>query len=432
MNHIYIIAGMVLVILTLLDTFFTVLNYNQRGLMFNRLMGVEWEFLHWLFRPLKREVRNHIYKVMTGVTLLSGILLWVGEIILGFALVYYGLANHGLLKFDAGTPDGFIGAIYFSIGQFSTVGAEGVRPGTSFGNILSVSEALVSVMLLSLVITYLVNIFASIQDLRTYCACFPSASSEVDSPLLTLAPYLALNDTPGVGSHLSGVRDAMNAYFDSIAADHSALYFNSGRARLTMPFAIFYTAETIEALTYGLGEDHEVSKLPRLIRLTLSFETNRRQLYELLRWAEPKGAAPLPLDAFVAEARRSARIPMDEPVADPGLLPAKPIPVRAVKNLEVRKQVRDFRTEKFQSSTNYVKRFVRLRQVTARMAGLDEPQDWKQEYSAYVTWLSKVPASDDFIRRTSLLFDYRPVVEVGPDSSGAPLGLYGWQSKPET
>lgn len=428
MAHFYIVTGAVLVALTLLDTFFTVLNYNQRGLMFNWLIATEWKFLHWLFRPLKLETRSRIYRVMTGFTLLSGILLWVGGIILGFALMYYGLFEFGTLKAEDGAPSGFAGALYFSIAQFATVGGQGIQPLTAAGNLLSVGEALFSVMLLSMVITYLVNIFSSIEDLRTYCACFPSYSHNVDSPLNTLAPYLPEEGINSLESHLVAVHGAMNSYFDSIAADHSAVYFNSGKPRFMMPFAVFSTAETIEGLKAGLGTDHPASKLPELERIEISFQKNREQMYNLFRWKAPKGAEPMPADKFLAAAEKAAELHPDPPVTDPGLLDRKPLPVRVVKNLHVKEQRRVFRTEQFQTDEQYVERFVRLRQVVTRLAEMNIPSDWSKEYDAYCTWLSHVPISDDFIRRTSQLFDYRPIVEIGPDSSGAPIALYGWQS----
>lgn len=423
------IAGGILVALTLLDTFFTVLNYNQRGLMFNRLISMEWSFLHWLFRPLKLKTRNHIYKVMTGFVLLSGILLWVSGMVFGFALIYMGLMDMGALKIGQEAPIGFLGALYFSIGQFSTVGVNDILPDTNLANILSVSEAMFSVLLLSLVITYLANVFSSIEDLRTYCACFPSASAQVDSPLLTLQPYLPQEYASDLETHLGTTRQAMNAYFDSVAADHSAIYFNSGKSRFIMPFALFSTAETIEGLKWGLGAGHPMSKLPELTRIDLAFEANRRHIYDLFRWDAPKSAEPMGEEEFIKAAIKAAKPKVTHPLARPGLLDRKPLPVRVAKNFNVAEQKRSFRTEQFESPEEYVKRFVRLRQIMTGMAKDKTPTDWSEEYENYVSWLNQAAISDDFIRRTSRLFDYRPVVEIGPYSSAAPLALYGWQSE---
>ena len=85
--------------------------------------------------------------------------------------------------------------------------------------------------------------------------------------------------------------------------------------------------------------------------------------------------------------------------------------------------------EQLQTPEAYVARFVRLRQVVTRLAQLDPPDDWRKEYDLYAAWIKDAPITDDFIRRISGLFDYRPVVKVGPDSSGAPLSMYGWQSE---
>lgn len=429
MPHFYITLGAILITLTLADTFFTVFNYNERGLLVNRAIAWEWKFLHWLFRPLGLHTRSKIYRAMTGFTLLSGILIWVAGIVLGFAFVYLGALDMGSLKVENGAPGGFAGALYFSVAQFSTVGVDNVDPQTNIISLLSVFETLSSVLLLSMVITYLVNIFNSIEDLRTYCACFPSRRDQVGSPLGSLAAFLPREEPSSLENHLAETRQAMNSYFDSIAADHSAIFFNSGRARFMMPFAVFFTAGTIEGLSYGLGAGHPTSKLPELARITESLESNRRQIYKLFRWREPEGARPLGKDAFTLAAEVAARIPKDKPLADPGLLNRKPLPVRVAKNLNVKAYKEQFKQEQLQTPEAYVARFVRLRQVVTRLAQIDPPTDWAAEYDMYAKWVQEVAITDDFIRRISGLFDYRPVVMVGPDSSGAPLSMYGWQSQ---
>ena len=429
MPHFYITLGSVLIALTLADTFFTVFNYNERGLLVNRAIAWEWRFLNWLFRPLGLQTRSRIYRAMTGFTLLSGILIWVAGIVVGFAFIYWGAQDLGSLAMLDDAPDGFVGALYFSIAQFSTVGVDNVEARSNIISILSVSETLSSVLLLSMVITYLVNIFNSIEDLRKYCACFTSRSEQVDSPLTALAPFLPREEPSSLENHLANTRQAMNSYFDSIAADHSAIYFNSGKPRFMMPFAVFFTAGTIEGLSYGLGAGHPNSLLPELLRLSESLESNRRQIYTLFRWREPDGGDPLGINAFTEAAEVAARIPEDKPLADPGLINRKPLPVRVAKNLNVKAYKEQQKQEQLQTPEAYVARFVRLRQVVTRLAQLDPPDDWRKEYDLYAAWIKDAPITDDFIRRISGLFDYRPVVKVGPDSSGAPLSMYGWQSE---
>ncbi|WP_129587619.1 hypothetical protein [Actinomyces minihominis] len=432
MGQVAIVIGFVLVIFTLIDTFFTVMNYNQRGVLVNPAIALEWRFIHWLVRPLNRRLRVGIYRALTGVILLSGIAIWVTGILLGFALIYFGAMQMGHLHAGPGSPGGFVGAMYFSIAQFATVGAIGMTPDATLVSILSVSETLISVLLLSLVITYLVNIFNAIEALRTLCACFPSRYDYVTAPLATLAPYLPREDKVSLETHLAATREAMNAYFDCIASDHSSIYFYSGKDRFSMPFAVFNIAGTLEGLKSGLPLNHPASKLPELERLLDSFESCRGQVYELFRWPEPEGAKPVDSDTFVARAEKAAALDGDlavGPIPNAGFDHQAPLPARLEQNLNLKRQWEEDHTEMFESADQYISRFVKLRLVALRMSEIEPTNDWQNEYQAYVDWLSFAPVADDFIRRTSHLFDYNPTYNLGEDAANSPISLYGWQAE---
>ncbi|WRS29906.1 hypothetical protein U6G28_10380 [Actinomycetaceae bacterium MB13-C1-2] len=390
MAYLLIAVGTLLVLFTLVDTFFTVLNYNQRGLFFNRFLRWQWKGAHWIARGFPTAIRRPFYRSLTGLTLVSGIGLWVAGIVGGFSLVYLGAIQLGHLKVESGAPGGLVGGIYLSIAQFATVGADGLSPQVSWVSVVSAIETLFSVLFLSLVIAFLINIFNSIEALRTLCACFPNSTTRVTLNVDSLIPYLPVEEPTSLEEHLATTRSSMNGYFDSIAADHSALYFYSGKDRFSMPFAVYMVAGTITGIQYGLPPQHPKSKVPELIRLKDSFEGVRSQMYYLLRWKEPEKVSPLGADEFTACAVRAA-------------------------------QIGDASRDR-----DYVSRFVSLRQSVSEMAELPPPSDWKGEYDRYASWLSFVVLADDFIRRSSHLFDYRPELAPEIEHSAIPITDYGW------
>lgn len=399
MTYVALASGIFLVVFTLLDTFFTVLNYNQRGLLVNRAISAEWRLIHRAVRPLPIRVKTVIYRALTGLTLLSGILLWATGIVVGFALMFTSAINTGALKVAEGAPTGFWGALYYSMGQFATVGSSGFTPDATWVSILSVLETLLCVLLLSIVIAFLVNIFSSIEALRTLCACFPSSSSQVTSPLESLAPYIPREDPNSLENHLATTRQAMNSYFDSIAADHSAVYFYSGKDRFVMPFSVFMLAGTVEALGSGLPAEHPISTLPELVRFSEAYKGNCTQMYDLFKWDKPTPATPLSQEEFVAIASSGA------------LAPTNVTPGGASRD------------------TDYVRRFVDLRRTMAKMGNIVAPTNWDEEYQAYVDWLQIRVLSDDFVRRSSQLFDYHPAYDDPSNTFDVPLELYGWRKE---
>lgn len=394
------IAGSLLVLFTLADTFFTVLNYNDRGLFFNRAIRGAWTIEHFLFKPLRYRSRRATYRALTGVNLVLGIGLWVFGIVFGFSLLYYGAGQLHLLQSSGGSSPGFSDSIYYSIAQFSTVGGAGYTPAAPWLGILTVIETLLSVVLLSMVITYLVNIFSSIEALRTYCACFPNSAAEVTSPLGDVATYLPNTNSFSLEAHLITIRESMNGYFDSIAADHTAIYFYSGKDRFVMPFPVFMTAGVIEALQYGAKGRQGIGRVPELDRLEDAFSGNRDQIYQLFRWEKPPAPEPLKAADFAAVATEM----LSGEVLSGGAKSSHPDTV----------------------ATTYVHRFVNLRTGVAALLGESASTDWPSEYSNYVDWLKFAGMVDDFIRRSSTLFDYRPQFDGKPFELTPPLELYGW------
>lgn len=433
MGHVTIAIGAFLVLFTLADTFFTVLNYNERGILVNSAIRLEWRVIHWFARPLPLRTRIAIYRALTGVTVLSGIVIWVAGIVLGFAFIFYGEMQLGRLKSGDGAPGGPVGALYYSMAQFSTVGAAGVTPESTWVSILSVAETMLSVLLLSLVITYLVHVFTAIQALRNLCACFPSRHEYVTAPLSTLAPFLPREDGSSLEAHLATCRQMMNGYFDAVAADHSSVFFYSGKARFAMPFAIFMLAGTLEGLQYGLPRQHPMSLLPELSRLHESFDTRRKQVYDLFRWPMPVSPTPLEPETFASLAQKAAQTIVAGEVPEAlrkvpkaGFDHEAPLPKRVAQDFNVKKSWKEKHKEIYETDEQYAQRFVKLRFAAGRLARIDPPTDWVDLHQTYVHWLGFAAAADDLIRRTSELFDYHPACDMGDVDAGQPLALYGW------
>lgn len=388
MEIIWIWAGILLVVVTLVDTFFTVLNYNEPGLITNRVVVQEWRFIRFVTSRLNGHVRRFVYRQMTGVMLTSVILVWLAGLILGFSFIYMGALQSGALTHDQGAPPGYWGALYYSMGQFSTVGSTHFSPETTWVNMLSVIETLLSIVLLSMVITFLSNVYSSIQALRTLCASFPAPGSKVGSPVDTLAPYFPSQDTWSLEIHLVAVRGNFNTYFDSLAQDHSSLVFQSGKDQFSMPFGVYMTAGTLEVLRFGLPEQHVARSLAELERLHYSFTGCQEELYGLLRWDLPEAATPMEEAEFWREWKSAS-------AGECG---------------------GDFS----------VVRFHRLHQVTADLAQISPDYGEEDLYRTYCRWLEAITQYDDFISRSSRYLGYRPATSGGRFPLIDPIDKYGW------
>lgn len=391
MDIVWIVLGALILVFTLTDTFFTVLNYNERGLFVNWFLRGEWVVLRSCIAKTPVKARHWLLKQTTGMVLLSAITIWLLGILLGYALIFYGAIGLGSVQSSSG-PAGFWDAVYLSIGQFSTVGVEHISAVHRWAEILTVVETLTSIVFLSLTITFLTNIYNCIQALRTLCASFPSASNDVTSPIDSLAPFFPFGSTHSLELHLIDSRVNMNAYFDSLMQDHSGFFFQSGSDRFAMPFAVFNVAGTIEGLRYGLPTGHPASRRPELDRLEDSFLGCVHALRSRYNWAHPGKPTPLSSEDFSDACATWTHGDKDK--TDP-----------------------------------QVARFCTLVSSMATMSELQDPfssDDRDDLYHRYCGWLNFVVSADNFITQSSEYLLFQPRVQSGQYPFEPPIKDFGW------
>ena len=384
MEYVWITCGIVLILYALLDTFFTVLNYNERGLLINRLVGVEWAIIRALTSRASGKTRRFVYRQMTGVIFVSVVLWWAAALIFGFALIFHGANGLGAMRADPTAPTGFPGAIYFSIAEFSSVGVADMAPTRGWVGLLSVIETLIALIVLTMVITFLFNVFKAIQALRTLCASFPAECEEVTAPAQGLRPFIGGGlGAAAIEAHLIGIRQAFSAYFDALAQDHLAYYFQSGVDRFALPFAVYQVGGTWESLWVGFDEDHAISQLPEMQVLHAAVFRTQRQIYRRYLWKLPAAPEPLDFDQFQKQLNATPTDPL-------------------------------------------LARFQASQRQGAALVGTEPSQPTRGTYEKYRLWLPFTTMIDDFVGRTSHELGYRPTCVGLEQTEVSRVQAFGW------
>ena len=386
MDVAWIVLGALLLLITFLDTFLAVLNYDEGGILVNRLIRWQWIVLRAFTRRVSRRWRPLVLRQVTGVLLLTTILSWIGGIVLGFTLIYLGLIGLGAFQLSKGVDADFLGALYLSFGQFSTVGADNISPGGGWVNLVPVLEALTSVVMLSFIITFLGNVFAVIQLLRSLCADFFSVGAGVGSPIEALQPYFPDGTPRDLDRHLEELAGDFNLYCDGLRQDHAAYHFQSGDDQFSLPFAVYMTSGVVSALRWGLPTGHEATRSPSLPRLIEAFDDFRDRRYRMMRWNAPAPPQPASRDDFSAAfATFSSGGP--QATIDPWVL-----------------------------------QFLVLNADMAAMIASGAPTDAADAYARYLGWLPFAFRAQAFVAAVSLDLDYQPVYRgAAPIPGAAPI-----------
>jgi len=378
MDALWIALGVVILVVTFLDTFLAVLNYDESGILVNRVVRWEWLAIRAFTRRVSRRWRPLVLRQVTGVLLLTTILGWITGLVLGFAFIYLGLIGLGAFQIDRGVVPDFVGALYLSVGQFATVGADNISPAGGWVNLVPVAEALMSVVLLSFTITFLGNIYGVIQFLRSLCADFFQTGPGVGSPPASLRPYLPGGEPRDLDRHLNELVDDFNLYCDSLRQDHGAYYFQSGQDQFSLPFALYMTSGVVSALSWGLPAGHPATTSPSLVRLREVFDGFRDRRYRVMRWRPAPTPDPVAVETFrAAHAAYGAHTSRER--IDPWVL-----------------------------------RFLALDAEMADIVGAVRSADADEAYARYAAWLAFSFPAQQFVTRVSRDLDYQPVYEGDP------------------
>ncbi|MEK8225319.1 hypothetical protein NKG05_03075 [Oerskovia sp. M15] len=90
METVWLVLGIVILALTLLDVFLTALNYDEAGFIAGPLASVQWRLLRRVTRRISRRRRPLVLRQVTGLQIMSTVVAWLFGVILGFGLIYYG------------------------------------------------------------------------------------------------------------------------------------------------------------------------------------------------------------------------------------------------------------------------------------------------------------------------------------------------------
>lgn len=318
---------------------------------------------------MSRRWRPVALRQVTGLQIITIVAVWIFGVILGFGLVYFGqMSRTSFSAASTGDPLDFFGAMYFSAAQLATVGGSYLTAETDVLRFLSIAESLTGVILVSLILAFLLGVYGVISDLSALCTRFFSAERGAGSPVASLKPYFRDGQPNGLDGHLDAVAGTFASYTDGLRLHHAAYYFQSGRDRFALPYAVRMLGGTLGALRWGLPSTHPATSQPGLVPLTFQFLEFGEYLERTARWQ----SAAVP---EVVGAEEFARL-----VADP--------------------HQRD----------EWVARFVELDRDMAALAGVTPLADLDEAYRRYTRWLPFAHRAQQITLAVSRDLDYQPII----------------------
>jgi hypothetical protein len=248
--------GAALVLLGLLDVYFTVLfSRSGVGLLSPYVQSSLWRLVRAAAKAsprLRDRVLSH-----AGPALLSLVALtWVVLLLVGFGLVFWPQLGSGVRVdgADAARP-GFNLALVYSGYNLTTLGANSMTPQTPLTHWLSVAEAGCGLGLFTLMLTYILQVYNAVLRMNHLALKLHHSSAENPDAAEMVARLGAGGDFSGARGELATVAEDLLEFFESHHFYPAITYFRFAEAEYAAPRMVLLAMDAVTLIRTGLDGD---------------------------------------------------------------------------------------------------------------------------------------------------------------------------------
>jgi hypothetical protein len=273
--------GAVILLLTYVDVWATVLHPSLESPLSNRFHRTVWRALRLVSRRLRRP---HLFLHAALPLLIGGlILLWLLMLLIGFALIFYPwLGNPGAFDTPPDYSNSWFDALYVSGTTLFTLGYGDITPLTTTLRALAIIEAGSGMATISLAVTYVLAVYPALARLRVRATALDAEVAGQVNGLPLLRRYLR-HDGRWNGELDDRLRELALELLE-LAENHEAhpilYYSHPPRVQQSILRMLLTTQQLIALLRYGLSPERhpDLVQTPQLLLLEQSFGYSLRRL----------------------------------------------------------------------------------------------------------------------------------------------------------
>jgi hypothetical protein len=181
-----VLAGAIVLAITLLDVFLTVLYARAgSGLLTPRLARGVWK----MFRGLSGGRHARILSYCGPAQLIALVLMWGALLALGSGLIIHPALGTGVASSSGATDTDFVTALFVGGSSMSIVGASDYGPTTIGYKLLFLFNSLVGLSVISLTLTYLMQVYTALRSRNTLGIAVHTQSGETGDAAELLARW---------------------------------------------------------------------------------------------------------------------------------------------------------------------------------------------------------------------------------------------------
>jgi hypothetical protein len=249
------IAGAVVTGVVLLDIFLTVL-YARAGteLLSSVVSRTVWSVFRLVSRPLGRH-RGSVLSFCGPVILIALIFVWAAGLALGAALIMHPNLGAGIRASQGSTPTDFIAALYAGASSLSFVGSGDFKPESAAFKALYMFNSLVGMSAMSLVLTYVMQIYNALRTRNTLGLAIQTLSNETGDAAELVAGLGPQGQFNSGYNNLSSLASSACAVKESHHFYPLLFYFRFSEPYYSVSKTVMVLLDTVSLIKSGISDD---------------------------------------------------------------------------------------------------------------------------------------------------------------------------------
>jgi hypothetical protein len=259
--------GVIVLALTVLDVLLTVLDANGRSIFSTRIYRICW----WAWRHLAKLLPYPVAQaaLSTAAPLMIALLIacWIGGVVIGFALIFYGGLSVGDLITGGGSQPSLASAFRLSWVTLSTIGFVEISPSNMAYSVTVALEALMGSVILTFSITYFLSIHRSILEYDRLVADLHHRMGSGRGPLETVATYMDFDDHRGLENWLGRLHQGLIGMHQGLGRYPIIYFYRPKDPNRSLPRTLQALAEISEGLEWCFPASARERRSPSLAAL---------------------------------------------------------------------------------------------------------------------------------------------------------------------
>ncbi|MYZ46614.1 potassium channel family protein [Propylenella binzhouense] len=281
------LVGAIIVLVTLLDVFLTVLYpASGRGPIRKPLSSCVWHGFRLIGGMTAGQRRRNLLSYSGPVLITVTLFVWLVLLVAGWAMIFKPALGSGVQASSGHTDTGWATAFYFSGFNLTTLGVGDVSPRTGLYRLLTITEAALGFAFFSMVITYFLSVYSNLTSRNAFAQGLHHLTGNTDDAAELLARIADGSEISAARQHLSAKAGFLREIHQTHRFYPVLRYFHYREPYYALPRILLTALDTATLMRSALERDRYAREIeaPAMGEL---FEAAMSLMRELIPAAQP-------------------------------------------------------------------------------------------------------------------------------------------------